>query len=265
MFDFPPICAAFSLRDKDANSLADACRDLVPCVDLPALLVAFSFGVLADSGSFPSLHLLDPRSGPAEGSSSLSASSRRLFRVTVSPHVSKMIYRIHMLQQRPCKGFDSIAGGLDPVNPVIRLPIERGINSGTKVEMVNNLYSEYEEYEAEKERKLWNNVRSIRSPTDYDEADFDSFQQNKSNTFNYPYSHNLPPPHPVSLPVQPYPKNYLVSTNDVDLEEAGVEDDDDGDTYDIWDITVDDVERIRQFFMPSIPDETDEVIQPLIP
>ncbi|GJY95956.1 hypothetical protein Tco_0512317 [Tanacetum coccineum] len=29
-------------------------------------------------------------------------------------------------------GFGSIAGGLDPVNPVIRLPIERGINIGTK-------------------------------------------------------------------------------------------------------------------------------------
>ncbi|GKB49363.1 hypothetical protein Tco_0900116 [Tanacetum coccineum] len=30
-------------------------------------------------------------------------------------------------------GFGSIAGGLDPVNPVIRLPIERRINSGTRV------------------------------------------------------------------------------------------------------------------------------------
>nr|GEY68603.1 retrovirus-related Pol polyprotein from transposon TNT 1-94 [Tanacetum cinerariifolium] len=47
---------------------------------------------LADSGSFPSLRLLDPRSDPAKGSSSLSASSsRRLFSVTMSPYVSKMI------------------------------------------------------------------------------------------------------------------------------------------------------------------------------
>ncbi|GJT80089.1 hypothetical protein Tco_1054431 [Tanacetum coccineum] len=45
-------------------------------------------------------------------------------------------------------------------------------------------------------------------------------------------------------------------------EEAQVEDDD-GDTYDIWDITVKDVERIKQFF--NILDETDELIQPLIP
>ncbi|GJU10851.1 hypothetical protein Tco_1133247 [Tanacetum coccineum] len=29
-------------------------------------------------------------------------------------------------------GFGSITGGLDLVSPVIRLPIERGINSGTK-------------------------------------------------------------------------------------------------------------------------------------
>nr|GFA95146.1 hypothetical protein [Tanacetum cinerariifolium] len=75
-----------------ADSLADIFQDLDPCVDLPMLLVAFSLGVLADSGSFPSLRLLDPQSDPAEGSSSLSASSsRRLFIVIVSPYVSKMI------------------------------------------------------------------------------------------------------------------------------------------------------------------------------
>ncbi|GJY35313.1 hypothetical protein Tco_0420691 [Tanacetum coccineum] len=53
--------------------------------------------------------------------------------------------------------------------------------------------------------------------------------------------------------------------NDVDLEKdkAEVEDDDDGDTYVIWDITVKDVERIRKIFMPNIPDEIDKVIQPL--
>nr|GEV42080.1 ribonuclease H-like domain-containing protein [Tanacetum cinerariifolium] len=75
-----------------ADSLVEVYRDLDLCVDLPALLVAFSFGALVDSGSFPSLRLLDPRSDPAKGSLSLSASSsRRLFNVTVSPYVSKMI------------------------------------------------------------------------------------------------------------------------------------------------------------------------------
>ncbi|GKE78064.1 hypothetical protein Tco_1544184, partial [Tanacetum coccineum] len=42
-------------------------------------------------------------------------------------------------------------------------------------------------------------------------------------------------------------------------------DDDDGDTYDIWDITIEDVERIRQFLMPNVPDKMDNVILPLIP
>nr|GEW03946.1 hypothetical protein [Tanacetum cinerariifolium] len=48
-------------------------------------------------------------------------------------------------------------------------------------------------------------------------------------------------------------------------EEAQVEDDDDGDTFDIWDITVEDVERISQFLTPNISDVMNEVIQPMIP
>ncbi|GKD52730.1 hypothetical protein Tco_1281706 [Tanacetum coccineum] len=43
----------------------------------------------------------------------------------------------------------------------------------------NMTLNEYLEYEAEKERRLWDNVRSRRSPTNYDEADVDSFHQNK--------------------------------------------------------------------------------------
>ncbi|GJY23825.1 hypothetical protein Tco_0397483 [Tanacetum coccineum] len=58
-----------------------------------------------------------------------------------------------------------------------------------------------------------------------------------------------------------------VCEQDVDLEkeEPQVEHGDDRDTYDIWDITVEDVELIRQLLTPNIPDEVDEVIQPLIP
>nr|GFB16820.1 hypothetical protein [Tanacetum cinerariifolium] len=52
-----------------ADSLADACRDLDPVVDLPMLLVAGSNRARVDSGSPPSLRLLDPRSDPAEGHS----------------------------------------------------------------------------------------------------------------------------------------------------------------------------------------------------
>ncbi|GJU73604.1 hypothetical protein Tco_1265009 [Tanacetum coccineum] len=96
----------------------------------------------------------------------------------------------------------------------------------------------YLDYEAEKERRLWDNVRSRRSPTNYDEADVDSFHQNKSKTFSYPYSHSLTPPHLCFLAVQPYLKNYFLSTNDNDLEEDQEDDGDDRDTFNMWDITL---------------------------
>ncbi|GJV29105.1 hypothetical protein Tco_1385553 [Tanacetum coccineum] len=214
----------------------------------------------------------------------------------------------------------------------------------------NMTISEYLEYEAAKDRRLLDDVRSRRSPTYYNEADVNSFHRNMSKTFSYPYFHNLTPPHPCFLPVQPHPKNYFVSTNesnDVDIENMTIaeynlyvakqglgmnplnnhsygftpqffaqpphkpntgkkdsdfdkildelfrteaenikrmghdivqdsiweqdddseedqeEDSDDGDTFDMWDITVEDVERIRKFF--NVPDDTDEVVQPLIP
>ncbi|GKB19095.1 hypothetical protein Tco_0853018 [Tanacetum coccineum] len=52
---------------------------------------------------------------------------------------------------------------------------------------------------------------------------------------------------------------------DVDLEEDQEEDGDDGDIFNNWDITIEDVERIKQFLTPNIPDVIDDVIQPLIP
>ncbi|GJS98402.1 hypothetical protein Tco_0819572 [Tanacetum coccineum] len=47
---------------------------------------------------------------------------------------------------------------------------------------------------------------------------------------------------------------------DDDSEEDQEEDGDDEDTFDMWDIMVEDVERIRKFF--NIPDEIDEIVQP---
>ncbi|GJT77845.1 hypothetical protein Tco_1044570 [Tanacetum coccineum] len=49
-----------------------------------------------------------------------------------------------------------------------------------KPDIENMPLCEYLEYEAAKERQLWDNVRSRRSPTDYDEADLDSFHHNKN-------------------------------------------------------------------------------------
>ncbi|GJR76165.1 hypothetical protein Tco_0088530 [Tanacetum coccineum] len=94
-------------------------------------------------------------------------------------------------------------------------------NMEMEPDIENMMMSEYLEYEAAKERRLWDDVRSRRSPTNYNGADVDSFHRNKSKTFSYPYTHNLTPPRTCFLPVQPYPKNYLVSTNesnDVDIE-----------------------------------------------
>ncbi|GKB66392.1 hypothetical protein Tco_0927804, partial [Tanacetum coccineum] len=82
-----------------------------------------------------------------------------------------------------------------------------------KPDIENMTLNEYLEYEAVKERRLWDNVRSRRSPNNYDEADVDYFHRNNCKTFSYPYSHSLTPPHPCFLPVQPYPKNYFLSTN----------------------------------------------------
>nr|GEW13279.1 hypothetical protein [Tanacetum cinerariifolium] len=95
-----------------------------------------------------------------------------------------------------------------------------------KPDFENMTINEYLEYEAEMKRRL-RNVKSRRSLTKYEEADFDSFHQDESNTSNYPYSHGLPPPHP-----------YVNNINDLEKEEAQVEYGDDGDIYDSWDITV---------------------------
>ncbi|GJT89749.1 hypothetical protein Tco_1078594 [Tanacetum coccineum] len=117
----------------------------------------------------------------------------------------------------------------------------------------NMTMSEYLEYEAVKERILWDDVRSKRSPTHYDEADFSYSRRNKSNTFYYPYSHDIPPP-----PIQSYPKNYLVSTErmeqdidqdsiceqDDDLEDDQEEGGDDRDIFYMWDITVEDLLQV---------------------
>nr|GEW72852.1 DNAse I-like superfamily protein [Tanacetum cinerariifolium] len=50
-------------------------------------------------------------------------------------------------------------------------------------------------------------------------------------------------------------------------EEAKVEECDEGDIYDIWDITIDDVERLRQLLTPSIHTfpESGPMVQPCVP
>ncbi|GKD09793.1 hypothetical protein Tco_1189478 [Tanacetum coccineum] len=51
----------------------------------------------------------------------------------------------------------------------------------------NMTLNEYFEYEAEKERRLWRNVRSKSSPTRYEGADFTSSHRDKSITLDFPH------------------------------------------------------------------------------
>ncbi|GJR85988.1 hypothetical protein Tco_0209999 [Tanacetum coccineum] len=195
----------------------------------------------------------------------------------------------------------------------------------------NMTLNEYLEYEAEKKRRSWRNVRSKGSPTRHEGVDFNSSHRDKSecgyespdenplNDQSYGFTPQFfsQPSHTPNTPVDK--KDFSLDeildnlfrlgvenlrrmgqekvqngcdidtskdtnhgsgnllnfpifpgTNefsniyeyDVDLEkdEAQVEDDDGGETYDIWDIMVEDIELIRQFPMPNVPDEIDEIL-----
>ncbi|GJS39283.1 hypothetical protein Tco_0564326, partial [Tanacetum coccineum] len=50
---------------------------------------------------------------------------------------------------------------------------------GMEHDIENVTLSKYLEYEAAKERQLWDNVRSKRSSINYDETDVDCFHRNK--------------------------------------------------------------------------------------
>ncbi|GJW68420.1 hypothetical protein Tco_0122844 [Tanacetum coccineum] len=81
----------------------------------------------------------------------------------------------------------------------------------------------------------------------------------------------------VNMEMEPDIKNMMISEyleyeaakerrlwdDDDDSEEDQEEDGDDRDTFDMWDITVEEVEQIRKFF--NVLDETDKMVQPLIP
>ncbi|GJR31184.1 hypothetical protein Tco_1107416 [Tanacetum coccineum] len=101
----------------------------------------------------------------------------------------------------------------------------------------NMKISEYFEYEATTERRFWDDVRSRRSPTNYNEADVDSFHWNKIQD--------------------------SIWEQDDDSKEDQEEDGNDGEIFDMWDITTEDVEQNRKFF--NVPNEIDEIVQPVIP
>ncbi|GJW49896.1 hypothetical protein Tco_0091247 [Tanacetum coccineum] len=96
----------------------------------------------------------------------------------------------------------------------------------------NMTISEYLEYEAVKERRLWDDVRSSRRSTTLLCVDVDLFTR--------------------------------IREQDDDSEEDQEEDGDDEDTFDmVGYYGLEDVKRIRKFF--NVPDEIDEIVQPVIP
>ncbi|GKA19401.1 hypothetical protein Tco_0699316, partial [Tanacetum coccineum] len=120
-------------------------------------------------------------------------------------------------------------------------------NMKMEPDIENMTMSEYLEYEAAKKRRLRDDVRSRRSPTNYNEANVDSFHRNKRAKKMKRIRHDI---------VQD-----SIWEHDDDSEEDQ-EEDGDGDTFDMWDIMVEDVERFSKFF--NVPDEIDKIIQPLI-
>ncbi|GJS56387.1 zinc knuckle CX2CX4HX4C containing protein [Tanacetum coccineum] len=76
-------------------------------------------------------------------------STRSLREITLNLLLYLIVHKSHLLwfrwisfDYRVTLGFGSIAGGLDHVNPVIRLPIEHGISKGTKYYTINDLSTE---------------------------------------------------------------------------------------------------------------------------
>ncbi|GKE06239.1 hypothetical protein Tco_1398257, partial [Tanacetum coccineum] len=119
----------------------------------------------------------------------------------------------------------------------------------------NMTLNEYLKYAAEKERRLSRNLRSKRSPIKYEEADFDSFNQDKMSSYT---SDEVDID---SMTIEEY-ELYIAKQEGAKVDEC-----DEGDMYDIWDITVKDVERLKQLLTPSVytMPEPDLVVQPSVP
>ncbi|GJW16158.1 hypothetical protein Tco_0020291 [Tanacetum coccineum] len=143
--------------------------------------------------------------------------------------------------------------------------------------------------------------RKTSSPTRYEGEDFDSFHRNKSKALEYPDSdeeivddmyYKLPPLKPCFQTSQPYTKSGIVSPNENDevdidcldevlndLSKIGVKnlrrmkqeevqavECDEGKLEEIWDIMVEDVERLRQLLTPIVqPLPKPPVVQPYVP
>ncbi|GJX72874.1 hypothetical protein Tco_0311469 [Tanacetum coccineum] len=94
----------------------------------------------------------------------------------------------------------------------------------------NMTLNEYLEYEAEKERRLWDNVLSKSSPTRYERADFNSSHYDKSISLDFLHYYEdvfinkyyaLPPLLPCFRPSKPHNERGYESpntNNEVDID-----------------------------------------------
>ncbi|GJV59420.1 hypothetical protein Tco_1465520, partial [Tanacetum coccineum] len=143
-------------------------------------------------------------------------------------------------------------------------------NMEMEPDIENMMMNEYIDYEAAKERQL------RRNDSDFDEIMDDLFRigaenlkrirqdkfQNRcddetSRDMNHESDNHL------NFPIFSASNEFSSKCEQyVDLEDDQEEDGDDGDIFDMWVITIDDVDRIRKFF--NVPDGIDEIVQPLI-
>ncbi|GJT16654.1 hypothetical protein Tco_0875360 [Tanacetum coccineum] len=99
-----------------------------------------------------------------------------------------------------------------------------------ETDIENMTLDEYREYEAEKERRLWDNARFKNSPTRYKGAEFNSSHRDKSVTLDFPHYYEdalldkyyaLPPLLPCFWPSLPHNEHGYESpstSNKVDID-----------------------------------------------
>nr|GEU92523.1 hypothetical protein [Tanacetum cinerariifolium] len=103
-------------------------------------------------------------------------------------------------------GFDSDPGNDDETNDYRRRRIME-----MKPDIENMTLNEYLEYEAKKERRLWDHVRSRRNLTNYDEAGVDFFHRNKKDV--------IQPLIPTTLHITPPNEDYVAPATKPILDE----------------------------------------------
>ncbi|GJU88449.1 reverse transcriptase domain-containing protein, partial [Tanacetum coccineum] len=86
---------------------------------------------------------------------------------------------------------DQSHGHAAPRNILLEPSFAAAVNVVGIMEMEPNIenmtLNEYLEYEAEKERRLWDNLRSKSSPTRYERADFNSSHRDESISLDFPH------------------------------------------------------------------------------